>query len=729
MRKNIGCIIPHAGFDYAGDARSKVFDQFNNNNVKRIIYVASLHSVDGSGVYLIKDELRLFGNDFPIKPAKKSEHSYDWVKDELHNRFPLAKHTVIIPAQDYDYHRLSRMIQKYLVKHDDAILIGTTDLIHYDDLTGVSWKFPQQMKTYLEGPLIEAMKTSDTNKLVSLFNEQPFLGCGRYSVEFVSRVFSHFNSQGTVVSYYDSAQSEYEDTDIRRYSFNVEPITKFVSYVGIVFGEITNERSSLLSELEIKLALGSIRNVINYEIINSKVISVPVNHLIPIWTKWYSMKNGIFVGTTAGKKINCSYGTFQGTFQGTSADHIIEAAKNCYRDSVDRWNIPLTTSAKTTYKLEILQDQNNWKTIRAKNIVNYSKYDDLGYYLSFTSKRSGKVSATYLPTVWKNILHNLDAEEMLSSLAGKALGTDMSNLWKKDKNATVKLYTTKRYEFIFGQGLVINSQVGGGTEKWCFNRTIYYEASDESDEGSNEGSDENNENEQTVKYCLQDECDKFISPNWKLKDFLGMGEYGVVYNIDVLGSQTEFVVKAVPLDVIIPTLDCNLMDTSTWSDCIMVEEEKKGEFTQEAKVAKIAGEVGAGPKVLTWFICNDTLQITKKDTHPIKLGIIVMEKIGISLEKYISTYPNMLEENLDKIYKLVEDKANKLEKKSGYILNDVHDGNILVTIDDDNNVNDLFFIDYADVTEIREEGESGRTFHLFKTFMNDFLRYRFKKLL
>ena len=84
-------------------------------------------------------------------------------------------------------------------------------------------------------------------------------------------------------------------------------------------------------------------------------------------------------------------------------------------------------------------------------------------------------------------------------------------------------------------------------------------------------------------------------------------------------------------------------------------------------------------------------------------------------------------ENLDKIYALVEEKADKMERNAGYSLGDIHEGNMLVTIDDDNNVENLVFIDFADAYTIDKSSEYGRTFESFKIFIRDFIKYKLKK--
>ena len=443
MSRIFSCIIPHAGKQYAGDARSDVFNYLNNannanNRINEIIYIAALHNpINSKGVYVLKDDIGIFKNNnwvtksgFPDGVLK--EHSYEWVKNEL----PASKHTVIIPTGNYNEHfyELSEIIKKYLENNINALLVGTTDLIHYGksyNLTG--WdNHEQYSKIKYEGPLIKALQSCENTEISKLFNANNFLGCGRYSIELVSDISKKLGCIGTVVSYYDSDQSQYKNDDIKRYSFNTKPVEKFVSYVGMIFS-----KEKKLTDIDVKLSLGAIRSVINTTIKNEEIREC-IGY-IPIWTEWYLINNGVFVGTSmyknSHKKTNCSYGRYQSLK--STAVNIVDAAGDCYNDSKQRWKIPLELNGNVNYKLEILQNNKEWEKIKASDIKNYSKDMNYGYYLNFNN-----FSATYLPGVWEESLADKTAEEMLSSLAGKASGMQSNDAWKQDKNAYVKLYSS-----------------------------------------------------------------------------------------------------------------------------------------------------------------------------------------------------------------------------------------------------------------------------------------------
>ena len=449
MTRIFSCIIPHAGKAYAGDARSDVFKHFNN--ITEIIYVTSLHNTtDAKGVYVLKDDLNMFSNNnWVIKSnfpeGVLNEHSYNWTKDEL----PAKKHTVIVPTSDYPIEKLSIFIQQYLLNNNNALLVGTTDLIHYgQNYSKTDWKgHEQHSKIKHEAPLIKALQSCDDVTVSNLFKKNKFLGCGQYSVTLISNVCKKLKCQGTVVSYYDSNQSKFKHNDIERYSFSTPSNNlTFVSYVGMIFSE-----TKQTTDIDVKLALGAIRSVINTTITNSKILDH--EGYIPSWTEWYSMKNGVFVGTSVYRngenKTNCSTGKYQS--DENTAINIINSAGNCYKDSTERWRIPLTSNGNVNYKLEILQDMKDWKKIKAKDITKCSKNMDYGYYLTFNNR-----SATYLPDVWRESLPNEDAEGMLSNLAGKAIGKTSTDEWKSDQNAYVKLYKSCKINYDSKNKIIIN---------------------------------------------------------------------------------------------------------------------------------------------------------------------------------------------------------------------------------------------------------------------------------
>jgi len=245
--------------------------------------------------------------------------------------------------------------------------------------------------------------------------------------------------------------------------------------------------------------------------------------------------------------------------------------------------------------------------------------------------------------------------------------------------------------------------------KTCFEKTIHYEYDDENPT-------------QTTSYCIEDECNPFRG-DWNFGSYIGEGDYGVVYNVKIKGE--DYVAKAIPLDVIIPSEDCNIINRHLGDECLMFE---KNEFELEAKIAKKAGEIGIGPKIAGTFICDETFSITTtnesgktNDRVKISMGVIVMKKLDMTLEKYYESFPKKFNENLDRIYNLVEEKANKLGDM-GYSLTDMHLGNIMINIDRYKDIDNLYFIDFGDAYEI-DFKTNNNTFKIFKNTMKYLKNY------
>jgi len=458
----LSAIIPHPGKQYGGDLRKKVFTAIKatNSNIKSIIYIAALHHMlpkDEGKVYVVSDALNIFKSNNKwlidkLPPNVEKEHSYKWVKQELIESFPNAIHTVLIPGLGFPIKRLAPILCRYLNDNRNSILIGTTDLIHYGpnyNITG--WAYPEQsLKIMHETPLIEALLKTKTKSIESQVLEKPFLCCGPQSIQLISAVSSLFMCKAIVIDYYDSDQSQYEENDINRYCFSRKPIVNFVSYVGIIY---LKKIENTLSEIDQKLALGAVRSRINMDVLTSEKTIHPLKHKIPTfgfiprWTKWSSMMNGIFVGTSVykngTKKTNSSYGRYE--TKTNSAHNMIEAAGDCYRDSIERWNIPLKLNGNVNYKVEILDAKKDWITKKAIEIKDYTK-EIYGYYLTFKKDKLVR-GATYLPGVWQKSLSSKSGREMLSHLAGKSLGIGFSDAWKLDKQATIKLYKSKKIEY------------------------------------------------------------------------------------------------------------------------------------------------------------------------------------------------------------------------------------------------------------------------------------------
>jgi hypothetical protein len=180
--------------------------------------------------------------------------------------------------------------------------------------------------------------------------------------------------------------------------------------------------------------------------------------------------------------------------------------------------------------------------------------------------------------------------------------------------------------------------------------------------------------ETKYKYCISDSD---LPEQLKVDEdqVLGQGSYGVVLGASV--GEQDLALKIIPLEVMIPSEDCGYV--SDGGDCIKFT---KLEFAKEVQVSKKFGELGITPVVLFSEIVNlSKFKAKPKDKEgllpmPEKIGVIVMERFGMSLEKIILSKPEIYMENKDLIYR----QTLKILKKIfdlGYFSMDAHFGNIL----------------------------------------------------
>ena len=440
-------LIPHAGKKYAGNARQKCFKKVKRK-INQIFYVTAVHRMYNSNhlfknnIYIENDNLNIFNDEIFIKKfnimnedQKKiiyKEHSYSWVKDEIIEYFGNPNITIIYPNEKSSIDKISSILHDQLKKLD-TLVIGTTDFIHYGKNYGLSnWKNPQENKIKLEGEFINDICNINLSNVENFYKKHNFLCCGFISIKTILLTAAKMKLLGTVVDYYDSHQSKFND--IRRYSIN-QNVNTFVSYAGITFSVYKKKK---LNNCDIKLGLGGVRSIINSVITNTSQ-NRNANKYIPKFTNWWYIKNGIFVGTEFKGKTNSSYGNYQNIH--SSAENIFRASLNCYNDSLGRWKLPITLNhIDNQYKIEILDPEEEWKEIKSIDLK--PKHYNYGLYL-IVNMNNRKYSATYLPGVWQEHFTN-NPNDVLKELTYKATSNKDFN-WKDDNNSTVKLYASTKY--------------------------------------------------------------------------------------------------------------------------------------------------------------------------------------------------------------------------------------------------------------------------------------------
>lgn len=178
------------------------------------------------------------------------------------------------------------------------------------------------------------------------------------------------------------------------------------------------------------------------------------------------------------------------------------------------------------------------------------------------------------------------------------------------------------------------------------------------------------------KYCIR----KKDLPKETLIDeskILGEGQYGVVLGGMLDG--TPIALKIVPLDVDIPTVDCGLK-----TDGGGCEKYSEINFQTESKIAKEFGELGVTPKVYYSDILNisNFYKPPSKDALdiPEKLGVMIMDRFGISLTDLVRDEPKIFLNERENIRVQILEYI-KLFYDLGYFNIDTHFGNILYDVD------------------------------------------------
>lgn len=207
-------LIPHAGEAYAGVAREKAFLSMSLRSrmlVKRIHYISAIHN-----------------------HKKDIDHSYSWVRKELLQYFPNAKHIVYSPKSWLESENLANKLS--LTKD---LVIGTTDLIHYgpnykySDNLSLSVAQRRKWKIDMEKKFIQTIIDVNSREMRKKYEKNPHLACGPYSIYCLLRYMElqKVKRKGYIKAYYDSLETKYTK-GISKVNTDSD---NFVSYVSIKF--------------------------------------------------------------------------------------------------------------------------------------------------------------------------------------------------------------------------------------------------------------------------------------------------------------------------------------------------------------------------------------------------------------------------------------------------------------------------------------------------------------
>ena len=154
--------------------------------------------------------------------------------------------------------------------------------------------------------------------------------------------------------------------------------------------------------------------------------------------------------------------------------------------------------------------------------------------------------------------------------------------------------------------------------------------------------------------------------------------------------------KVIPLNINIPSEDCDPADPSTWDDCIPVEELS---FLEEAIISQLLRSLNIGPNIHNSWVCDDvSAPILREFAHKktIKIGIIVADKMDITIAAYKQQYPESFRQNQQKIRELTEELVRKFFN-TGYIDSDFHDENLMLNLNPtDYSVNQVKIVDFGE---------------------------------
>lgn len=434
LKKIRGAIIPHADENYAGDARKKVLDKIKKQNPSHIIYLATLHEGHGDNTYLLHKSLTFLSPTPFDNLPKTTDHSFDWVKDEL-PEIPLL---VLGPSNNQSEYQ---WITKFLNDNPNSVLIGTVDLIHYGPkFNNVNYlKYPQQLnKMEKEESLLQALTEVNSEKLKQALEDDLSVTDGPYVLKLFINIMNELKiNSGKIVDYYDSHTIDNANKDkLQRYEIDIFKIPTLVSYVSIIYGP--NIKQSDIEDVDIMMAIGLVKSVIKNDVYK-KMDKATLQLRLPKWSPFYNKTHGIFVGTSIENKTNCSYGQYED--EHNVSDKIVSASKSCFNDAKYRWENPYREDLidKMNYKVEFLQPKSEWKEHTARYATDPTVFDfksgEYGIYLTLPSG----LSATYLPVVSKDMNNIITYMESLSEKAG-----GNKDGWKHP-NAKINVYKTESY--------------------------------------------------------------------------------------------------------------------------------------------------------------------------------------------------------------------------------------------------------------------------------------------
>jgi superfamily II DNA or RNA helicase len=218
------------------------------------------------------------------------------------------------------------------------------------------------------------------------------------------------------------------------------------------------------------------------------------------------------------------------------------------------------------------------------------------------------------------------------------------------------------------------------------------------------------ENELPVEYKSEEKKDEkkvFILTNYNIpkecieqyenidiKKLVGSGLRGSVYKACKEDKDCKYALKIIPLNVLIPSRECDL--EGNIDNCMKMSEK---EFGSEVKYTKKASELEIGPKLYSSWMCDNVKSQPHKKN--IKMGFLLMDRLGISLEDYIKNYT--INDDIIGILAKMYNKLGKKMLKNNIYNHDLHFGNVMVDLDENYIPINMKFIDWGDTIKINKD--------------------------
>lgn len=322
--------------------------------------------------------------------------------------------TMMLLDSRADLNLIANLIVNSLVKDTLNTVVVSSDLSHY-------WS-NQESINKLESPLIEALIKADYHRVDDILKSNDLNACGKVPLRLTARIANLMRQQGDVTCYNDSKD--------KRLVWSTKDGEKMVSYLGMIWipGDV-----SMVSEYDLRTLVSYAKSCIWAELQRGGISDMPS------WSKWYHHHNGVFVGIQdLDGDTRASIGRYES--QKTCVENTREAALDCVRDAAERWDNPLYLDKfqDYTFYVNILQAKSEWTTFKPTDLIGkLSPEMDYGFYLTIEPENR---SATYLPSVWRDLAKTDSFEDLMTSLTKKAGGS--GDEWQ-NSGSTVKLYKTR----------------------------------------------------------------------------------------------------------------------------------------------------------------------------------------------------------------------------------------------------------------------------------------------